>query len=442
MQKTIKVLLAIALTMASTSSAIDVLAKSKKSAPVVTAPLAAVDDPGCRSCTAQANTLFATGKDDEAIAYLKEWAPKCPNSTKVHLLLSTIYLRKGAFKEAEAAAAMAAKLSDSSVPAHMQYAMALSGSGRPLQAIEEFTKVTDLDPGNYEAWTALASLHKQMRHEEEGNDAANKAAELEPGRKQARLATLNNLRRAGKFTEATAEVKKLIAVHEHGPEVMLDLSEEALSIGAFPDAINAANKVVQSRPKSVKAHYILGLAEFCSHEYDNTLSAADKILELDAANAEGLALKSLALNSLGRAEDAEAAVTTALQKQPKLAMALLAKGALELSQEKLTEAQTSLQSALDSEPGNSVMQQLPRTLAHLELSSVYSKKGMIDEALDEAQEAAEDKRFGGDAALAIAQIYEKKGMRADSLKYYKRSLEQGLSGKHAELARDGVIRNQ
>ncbi len=352
------------------------------------------DDPGCKSCISAAASLFARGQNNQAAQLLRQWSERCPGSAQLHLLLSTVLLRTGApGEEIEKEAGKAASAAPALVPAHLQYAMALTNNQHPQRAVEEFKTVTELDPTNYEAWTALGSLYKQLHEDELSTEAAAKAAELEPGSRAVRFATLINLKKASKFQEAKAELKRLLASFGNSPEFMQDLSREALLIGAYSEAIEAGQHVSLSYPKAVAPLKTACLAQFMQHNYKDCLTSANRMLALDKKNAEALALRGLSLLRLGEKQEADRDIKEALSQQPNAGLPLLSAGMAQVLSGKYVQADESLHACLEADASNNQCQGLLQPLAHLELSRLRRKQGSLNEAEEEAHSASADKRF-------------------------------------------------
>lgn len=356
------------------------------------------DDPGCRSCIATAASLFASGKNKEAAEMLREWAPKCPNSSQLQLMLSTVLLRIGAdIAEVEAAARQAVEADDHSVAARLQLALILTNNNKTSEGVEHLKKVTELDPANYEAWSSLAAAYKILREDDLAAQAATAAAELEPNTMQVRLSVLRNLRKTGKLDAAATELKKLLASKTASLAMVQELASEALLIGAYDDSIAASKRVLERFPDSSAALKMMALADYCLSDFNATVQVADQMLAKDKANADALAIKGLSLIKLNRAADAEQLVADALAKQPNSSLALLGSGALQASKGNLESAIEQLVLVLDADASSAQSQGLPEPLAHLELAAIYKKMGKTSAAADEARAAAHDGRFSKQA---------------------------------------------
>jgi predicted Zn-dependent protease len=386
-----------------------ILFVTQTSPPAVNAKSAAAagkkDDPGCRSCVSQAASLFATRKDSAALSLLREWTGKCPQNAQLHLLLSTILVRQpGQQQEAAAEAAKAIAAAPSSIPANLQYGLVLTAAGDNMLASKAFERVTELDPGSYEAWSSLSNLYSQLHEDDKASTAAQKAADLEPGTTNSRLRLVRNLQKAGKIPEAKTELKRLIANSEYGPEFMQQVGQEALNVGAYQEAVEALSRVVEAYPKSMSPLRMMAQAQLGNHDYQGVLQTTAKMMLIDKDSPEAHALNSLALIKLDRLPDAEKQLQPAASKQPEHALVLLAQGNLDFAKGEYEQAVDALRHSLDS-----------------------------DVSLSKSP----------DVCFTLAQAMEKQGVDTiGSLEYYKRSIANGLSGADADIAKQAIQRLQ
>src|SRR5437870_13053455 len=124
-----------------------------------------------------------------------------------------------------------------SLPAHLQYGLIATQERRYQMAAAELRKVTEIDPTSYEGWSALSAAYERLHEDDLAKECAERAAELDPSTRTAKLVTLTNLKRAGKLSQAKVELKRLLTTAP--PLIAEDLGREALAIGAFDEAIEA-----------------------------------------------------------------------------------------------------------------------------------------------------------------------------------------------------------
>ena len=391
-QTTMAILLT-AVTLAAAAPAHPRGIKASTIVPVVKKP----DDPGCRTCTQEAASMFARGDVEQAQRLLREWSPKCPSSAQLHLLLSTILIRSGNHEEAEKESGIAATLNPSLLAAHLQHALTLQALNRNTQAAAEFEKVVQLDPSSYEAWVALSSLYRQLREDEKATDAAAKAADLDPHARALKMGTLLNLKKAGKFEQARLEVKRLLAAQSTTPEFAEELAREALLVGGYDEALDGAAKDIAAHPNSPAPLFTSALAHYCLRNYDAAVIDADRIIALEPHNVDAQALKALAQLKANKPEEADATLKT-VGADTNSTMYWLAKGSIEETRSDLPAAEEALRTCLQFDQGNNQMQGIPHSLAHLALAELYQKLSKTAQANEQLHELARDRRFSRESS--------------------------------------------
>ena len=293
----------------------------------ISRPLTQIDAPGCSNCVASAAALFAQGDTLGAAALLKSWQTRCPNSSKLYTLLSTILLRTtGHESEAEEAALRATKIAPDSVAAHMQYGLCLNFADKKVEAAHEFEQVVTLAPGVYEAWSCLSTLYRQLHDEGKAKEAEQKVQSLDPSMQTTRTRLLKNLIHTGKAEAASAEVKKLLASQELTAEPAALLAEELLKEGLYPESAQASEKALEQYPQAKGIKKTQALAHFLSNDFAGSLTYAKELLSRDSQDAESQALMALSLFGLGRYTEAVQCAKTASRINPNHELALICQG--------------------------------------------------------------------------------------------------------------------
>lgn len=356
------------------------------------------DDPGCRSAVTRAASLIAQKKDQEAATLLREWANKCPHNSQLHFMLATVLLHVRAdINEVEAASRRAVAADEHSIPAHMQLALILTNNNKVREGVQELKQVTELDPANYDAWQSLAAGYKALNEDELALQANNTAAELEPNALQNSMSVIRNLRQSGKMSQATVELKKLLARKSISATAIQELAAEGLLIGDYVDTVEACKRVLAKFPKSLPALKMMALANYCAGDYNAALENANRILTHAKDNADALAIKGLSLLKLNQTGEAEEPLVQSLSKQPNSSLALLGNGMYAAAKGNTESGIEQLLMVFDCNASSSQSQGLPEPLAHLELASIYEKTGKKALAADEARALAQDGRFNKEA---------------------------------------------
>ena len=411
-------LLALSLAIGSnavTSDNARVYAKGSKSAGSASSA-AKEDSAACRSCVSQAASLFATNQLEKAANLLRESSAKCPNNSQLHLMLSTIIIRLGEKgDEALREAALACAAAPDSQAAHLQYAMTLQAASKYSQAAQEFEAVANLNPGSYEAWSALADIYKRLRQDDDAKNATEKAAALEPGTQAIRLQVLQNLKRSGKHTAAKKELKRLIAESVNVPEFDQSLSIEALQLGAYDEALETAARVLKAYPNSAGALKIQAISYLLKHNYSEADASAGKLLADKQKGGEAYAIRGISRLKMGKPADAEKDIDAAVAQEPASGLVMLADGLRKLWQGDFENASEQLRLASESGTKGSAIDKIPQSLAHIALSQLYRKQGLLMESVQEAHSAAADRRFECDSIALESRALAEDSSRPDNL---------------------------
>lgn len=381
-------------------------AKPKKASEPATSRKSS-DDPACRETISRAATLFANRKSAEAAELLKSWRSKCPGNMQLHLLLSTILLRLGSGAEAEEAARQATAINPTSIAARMQYALTLMIGEKKEEAVSQFEKVVELDPASYEGWSSLSKLYFELKDEEKSKFAGDRASSVNPQSLEVRLRSVRKIAQTGGGEALRAEIKKLMERTDIGVEFYDGLAKEALNAGAYPEAIEAASKVLAGHPHAISPLKTRAKAEVGSGQYAAALTTLEGLQKSAPEDAELYAYKALAQIRMGRVKESATSLEEALNRQPRLSIALLAAGLLAYGQGDFKTATEKLEAALAADPNVSG--------GHLALGHVYMANSQFEDAVSEAREALRMK-WQEPAALGLeAQALAMPGNKTGSL---------------------------
>ncbi len=398
----------------------------------------------CSEHLSQATRLFGQGKDQEALRYMRAHQEQCRNSVQFNLLLSTILIRmNGHAKEAADAAATALSLDPKSLAANMQYAVCLNAAGDREKAVAAFRQLVKIDPSNYDAWSALNALYSDLGDQEEAKKCANKAACLEPNSRTARVRTARNLYKAGKFQALSTELKRLISDDDLEPEFFIPLAKDALSMNAYDEAIQAADRALAVYPHSPDCIKAKAEAQLWQRHYEDGLNTLAKLQaapsgrsrkknerKQETLDPQTLAIKALLHLRLGQSREAEEAVAKLPERNDKLPIACLAKA-------------ISLQYSGDSQ---AAQKQLFASLqddqlfapAHVELARLFLRQGKDEEALGEAREAMRVRVFKAsgkamEARLALEQAPLREKME-EAMRLAKEAVKENADDPEANIA--------
>lgn len=353
---------------------------------LLTGPASAQEVVDCASCIKKATSLFAQGKVIQASKLLESWSGKCGDSAKFQLLRSTILARRHGFKkEAVSAARKACQLDPESKAAHLQLGMYLMSMKDPDGAAVAFQKLVDIDPSSYEGWSALGQLYTQIGKHEQAKICSKKASCLEPESRHARLKVVTSLIKIGKLAEAKKELKRINLDDNLEPEFYIGVSRLAEKSGAYGEALEAANKVLEVYPNSTETLKTKALCQLWLRRYKKCLETTAKFKNSTKAGQKAHAIETICHLYLGNKKQAILANKKALQLDPNEKLALLGQGIIQFREGSVNKAIESIEESLAE---NNLF-----APAHLALARIQLKLGNNRKALQETQSASRQPQF-------------------------------------------------
>lgn len=186
---------------------------------------------------------------------------------------------------------------------HNQLGIALSMTGDPDRARQEFQRAVDLNPGYVEAHLNLAVTLSEVGCYEEAQVEFHRAAELEYGvgldqtkrdipksfrskiaHKHAEVGDL--YREISRYAEAIREYEYALQVNSSFLDIRLKLGRAYLEMQLKEEAISEFRKILDVNPKFLEARAALGFALFCLGERSQAEREWRDCLEQDPVNAQ------------------------------------------------------------------------------------------------------------------------------------------------------------
>lgn len=360
--------------------------------------------PECEKATADASKAWANGENDEAIRILKEAEKKCKDSEHLYLLLSTILVRMDKRQEEAAEAARrAVEINPNYVASYLQYGLCLMACDKNREAAQNFERLVKLDPTSYEAWSSMGRIYGELGEEQRSKDCEAKAAVLEPGSREARFGVLRNLKGGGKLDDAKRELKTILNDDNTEPEFFIVVAQEALKIGAYEEAVKAADQALAAYPTATTALESKAAAQLWSRDYKGVLEtvgtmspANDSSSAISSGSASAIAAKGIALLQLGRTQEARSFIESAFARDFKSKTSNYGKALLLERTGTFSDAIEALES--------SIAEEQEFAPAHVELARLYIKLGELDKAEEEISEIERSPEYVSSANAMAARI--------------------------------------
>ncbi|MDH4234168.1 MAG: tetratricopeptide repeat protein, partial [Gallionella sp.] len=331
-----------------------------------------------------ASALLAQGKWPEAERLYRNILARSHSSRALNDL-GVLYLKKGDVRRALDYFNQAINTTPVDTSALFNRALALSRSGRSLEALEAYRTLLARQPGHFEGQYNLAIQLIKQGDKTAGAAALEAAARLASGERKVRaLYSLGLARR--------------------------DLNQLAEAASAFEAAIRL-------KPASPQLRVALATLEPDSPEGKaRALAQYRKILELEPNYAPALVNMASILNAQHKRRDAERALRQAIQFDPEYARAHSALGLLLLADNRWQEARAEFDWLLQRDPA--------RADAYFNLGRVAYGEKNYDKAITEYQRAL--KTAAGsypEAQLNLGLTYSAKNEYATALVAYEAALK-------------------
>ena len=250
---------------------------------------------------------------------------------------------------------------------HVNLGIALQMQGKLEEAAGCFQKAVELEPALAEAHNSLGCVLTSLGRLEEAEASLRRAIALAPTQAQASNNLGNALRQQGKIPEAIEAYRTAASLDPTSPQPLCNLSALLLESGDGEGALSAANKALALDPHQPEAWNCLGNAHLLA---DRVAEAEVAFRQAGTSPEAGSNLGAL-LYDLYRFEETEAQARAVIAAHPNYAAAYTLLGNALMAQNKLAEAETAFQRAVDLAPAEARYR--------LNLSSALLKQGKFKE---------------------------------------------------------------
>lgn len=162
------------------------------------------------------------------------------------------------------------------------------GEGELAKADELIERTASESPDDPQVYLVLAAYRSRKGNLDGALEAANRAVELAPDDKRAKLQKAEILMelgyrgdREGGVEEARALLDGILAAEPTNPGALLADAKLRLGAGDSTGAIAAVQKALEARPQWAQAHYLLGLAYGSRRDFAEARNQLAQALEID-----------------------------------------------------------------------------------------------------------------------------------------------------------------
>jgi Flp pilus assembly protein TadD len=208
-----------------------------------------------------------------------------------------------------------------------------------------------------------------------------------------------------KAEASLAEYTEGAKYHDPYPSDLKIVALDYVLLNDYSDADRWLTRSVEGDPKDSESWYYLGRTKYNENRFEEAIRAFQECLKLDSRNVKAGANLGLALEGLGRINEAETAYRNAIAQQrngsPKNAEPFIDLGNLLLEQNQIENAIAQLSQAREISPQES--------RAHTSLGKAYLRLNKLEEAQAELEKAVSLDPNSAGAHYLLGQVYRKKG---------------------------------
>ncbi len=291
---------------------------------------------------------------DKAIENFRKAMEADPGSAYLSEELSKLYIQSGRLRDAVEDAEAAIKKNPNNIVAHRLLARIYTRmigdtqtqrvSQRMLdKSIEQYEKITELQPDDAQAWLMLGQLYKINQDS----------------------------------LSAEAAYKKVLELDPENEDALIQLGLVYSDLGDRPRALETFRKAAEKRPSLKALTYLAGTYEQMNR-FDLAVESYRKAIELAPENIRLKKAYAASLLRAGKADEAMKAYKEVAEADPRDYEAYLRLSQIYRQRGKLDKAREALDSALEMAPGN--LEVLYTNVGLLEA------EGKIDDAIDALKE--------------------------------------------------------
>ncbi|MEO7048561.1 MAG: tetratricopeptide repeat protein, partial [Ferruginibacter sp.] len=255
------------------------------------------------------------GKPEEAITTADNFLAKHPDVASLYFIKGDALDAQSKIQLAIGAYSKAIKINPQYVNALFRRAKDFAGISRYQNAIDDFTEVLKVAPSEDEVYNRRGLAFYSLDKMDKAAADFSKAIELNPK---------NNLAFANRgwvyfnnesYSNAIADFERSNAIKPYD-DALFGLASVYNKQKKYTSSIAFAQKAIAMNDKMAPYYTIYASALAASDRSSEALAAAEKILILDADNADGYILKATALSNLAKYDEGIKTITTGIQKYP------------------------------------------------------------------------------------------------------------------------------
>jgi serine/threonine-protein kinase len=276
------------------------------------------------------------------------------NLPEVHFTLGSIYTTMGRTAEGIAELQRALQLAPNSDEALRRLGTAYLKAGRSQEALASYTKATEVNPYLWTNYNQLGNAYFQLGQNDQAARAYQRVTELEPDRSEGWANLGAVLYRQAKWNECIPKFQKAIDLQPEAYHYS-NLGATYFNLGRYSDAVKMFEKAVSMSPNEAGYHVYLadayrwsGQTAKANATYDQAISLAYKLIQVDPRDAEALGNLAISYAKQGKTKEALDPIARARQIDAKNNGLMYDEATVDAIAGKTDEALASLKLALEN----------------------------------------------------------------------------------------------
>lgn len=303
-----------------------------------------------RAISTLGQTLFDTGRTEEAIARYQEALRLNPDHFEARNNLGIALLDAGRVGEAEPHFAAAARLEPEYAQVHSNLGMALHALGRTEEAVRRCEKAVKLKPDYAEARSNFGIVLNALGRSAEAARQCEEALKLKPKYAEAHSNLGMALEALGRPAEAMAHYEEALRLKPQFRAAKSNLAKVLMAQGRLEEAIPRYEEALRLEPDSAVDHYGLGNVLVKLRRWRDALGPCEAAVRLQPDHVESHTNLGTALFFNGQQEKAIHHFETALALKPDSVKAHYLLGNVQASIGRAAEAKSNYEAALRLNP--------------------------------------------------------------------------------------------
>ena len=328
-----------------------------------------------------------------------------PDSADAHFGLGSLYFLVNDYDGALDSLHTAIRLNPNHIYSHVYAGNIYLHLDLFSEAEKTFQNALKLQPDNYDALVGLAQIRIDTYKFFEATEYYDKAITSDPDRMEGPFGKVSILVQMGKFEEAASIAESLPQEDEYIlptlAYIYYQMNRKSDADGLLRDAVDQAGRragIEQTRAYTMIAGVLASTNNFLEAKHYLELAKDSFPIE---PNSDFYTTLSYVVSSMGKFDEAEAALQQAAQIGHSELSLHFAKADLLIEQQNLADAEREIQDALQIDESNAG--------AHSLMSFVLYQQGDFERSIQEAQEAITLNPYDSDAYTQLAFAYQATG---------------------------------